>query len=171
MIFVTVGAAEEGMEFDRLMNKIDEIAKEIDEEIIAQIGSIKKPPKNVVWFRYKNFQEILEYFRDASFVIGHCGTGTVLNALKFKRPVIVVPRRMEFKEHDMDDHQLELADRLKNMKGIFVVYNIEELKGTILKVMELLKTGQLEPSFSQERYNLLKFLRDYVRDYRLQLEG
>jgi len=170
MIFVTVGAAVEGMEFDRLMNKIDEIAKDMDEEIIAQIGSIKKPPKNVVWFRYKNFHEILEYFRDASFVIGHCGTGTVLNALKFSRPIIVVPRRMEFKEHDMDDHQLELADRLRDMRGVFVVDNIEELKETILKVKELLKKGELEPSFSQERDNLLRFLKDYVRDYRIQLE-
>lgn len=170
MIFVTVGAAEKGMEFDRLMNKIDEIAGDIDEPIVAQIGSIKKPPVNIEWFRYKNFQEILEYFKDASFVIGHCGTGTVLNALRFKRPIIVVPRRMEFGEHDMDDHQLELADRLRGMKGVFVVDNIEDLKETILKVKGLLKKGELEPSFSQERDNLLRFLRDYVRDYRIQLE-
>ncbi len=170
MIFVTVGAAVEGMEFDRLMNKIDEIAKELDEEIIAQIGSIKKPPENIKWFRYMNFQDILEYFRGASFVIGHCGTGTVLNALKFNRPIIVVPRRMEFKEHDMDDHQLELADRLKDMRGVFVVNDIEELKETILKVKELLRKGELEPSFSQERDNLLRFLKDYVRDCRIQLE-
>lgn len=170
MIFVTVGAAVEGMEFDRLMNNIDEIAGDIDEDIIAQIGSIKKPPKNIEWFRYKNFQEILEYFRDASFVIGHCGTGTVLNALKFSRPIIVVPRKMEFGEHDMDDHQLELADRLKGMKGVFVVEDIEDLKRTILTVKELLKKGELEPSFSEERENLIRFLKDYVRDYRLQLE-
>jgi len=171
MIFVTVGAAVEGMEFDRLINKIDEIGCEIEEEIVAQIGSIKKPPDNIKWFRYMNFTEILAYFKNASFIIGHCGTGTVLNALKFNKPIIVVPRKMEFGEHDIDDHQLELADRLKNLKGVFVVYDIEELKETMFKVMGLLKTGQLKPSFSQEHYNLLKFLRDYVRDYRVQLEG
>lgn len=170
MIFVTVGSAVEGMEFDRLVNKIDEIAGDMNEEIIAQIGSIKKPPKNIVWFRYKNFQEILDYFRDASFIIGHCGTGTVLNALKFKRPIIVVPRRMEFGEHYIDDHQLELADRLRDMRGVFVVDNIGDLKETIFKVKGLLKKGELEPSFSQERESLLRFLKDYVRDYRIQLE-
>lgn len=170
MIFVTVGAAEEGMEFERLINNIDEIAKDLDDNIVAQIGSIKRPPTNIVWFRYKNFQEILDYFRDASFVIGHCGTGTVLNALRFKKPIVVVPRKMEFGEHDMDDHQLELADRLRGMNGVFVVDNIEDLKETIFKVKELLKKGELEPSFSQERENLLRFLKDYVRDYRIQLE-
>ncbi|HQK47528.1 MAG TPA: hypothetical protein PLP52_11370, partial [Syntrophorhabdaceae bacterium] len=69
-----------------------------------------------------------------------------------------------------DDHQLELADRLKDMRGVFVVNDIEELKETILKVKELLRKGELEPSFSQERDNLLRFLKDYVRDCRIQLE-
>ncbi|HOJ72279.1 MAG TPA: PssE/Cps14G family polysaccharide biosynthesis glycosyltransferase [Syntrophorhabdaceae bacterium] len=169
MIFVTVGVSIEGVDFERLINKIDEIAKELDEEIVAQIGHIKHRPNNIKWFRFMNFQDIIKYFKCASFIIGHCGTGTVLNALKFNKPIIVVPRKMQFNEH-FDDHQLELADRLKDMRGVFVVNDIEELKETILKVKELLRKGELEPSFSQERDNLLRFLKDYVRDCRIQLE-
>jgi len=170
MIFVTVGSAPWGIEFKRLIGKLDEIALELREEIVAQIGVVENPPKHVKWFTHKNFIDIVEYFKNASIVVGHCGTGTILNALTYQKPVILVPRRNQHGELDKDDHQFELASRLRGMEGIFVVNEMNDLKGTIQKVQTLLQERKLQLGFSEERKRLLSFLKDYVRDYRLQLE-
>ena len=161
MIFVTVGNSIKGVEFHRLIQKIDEIAGELDEEVVAQIGFIEDEPQHMKWFQYLNFMDILKYFKEATMVIGHGGVGTVLNAIQYKKPLVLVPRSSAEGEHH-DDHQMELARQLKGAEGIFVVDNIEDLKPTILKVRELLKTTTIEPRFSPERDRLLSFIKDYV---------
>ncbi|HEY3275746.1 MAG TPA: glycosyltransferase [Syntrophorhabdaceae bacterium] len=165
MIFVTVGNSIKGVEFHRLIRKIDEIAGELEEEVVAQIGYIDEEPKHMKWFQYLNFMEILSFFKDASMIVGHGGVGTVLNAIAYKKPLILVPRSSEAGEHH-DDHQMELALQLKGREGIFVVDRIEELKSVILKVSALLKERAIEPRFSPERERLLSFIRDYVSDNR-----
>ena len=63
MIFVTTGTHSQG--FDRLIQKMDEIAGKINEEVIMQIGSAKYKPKNAKFF---NFIKLLNNF------IGNCIT-------------------------------------------------------------------------------------------------
>ncbi len=170
MIFVTVGNSIKGVEFYRLIRKIDEIAGELKEEVVAQIGFIDETPKNMKWFKYLNFMEILKYFSDASLIIGHSGVGTVINAIAYKKPLILVPRSSTHGEH-IDDHQMELARQLRGMEGIFVVDDIEELKATILKVTHLIETKSVEPRFSPERDRLLSFIRGFVADHKRSLKG
>jgi len=162
MIFVTVGNSIKGVEFHRLIRKIDEIAEELKEEVVAQIGFIEERPKHLRFFSYLNYTEVLHYFRAASIIIGHCGVGTVLNGLSYQKPVILVPRSSAYGEH-IDDHQFELARKLRGMKGIFVVENIDDLKETILQVKEQLSRGQCESRFSRERDRLLSFLGSHVK--------
>jgi len=161
MIFVTVGNSIKGVEFHRLVRKIDEIAGEIEEEVVAQIGFIEEEPVHMKWFQYLNFIEILTYFKEASMIVGHGGVGTVINAVTYKKPLILVPRSSAEGEHH-DDHQMELARQIRGAEGIFVVDRIEELKAVILKVTEILKERTIEPRFSPERDRLLSFIRDYV---------
>jgi UDP-N-acetylglucosamine transferase subunit ALG13 len=145
------------------------LAKDLNEEVVAQIGFIEDPPKNIKSFNYLNYVEIQEYFRKASIIIGHCGVGTVLNGLAFKKPTIVVPRSRTYGEH-IDDHQLELAGKLKGREGFFVVEDIGDLRKTILDVRELIKKGRHEPRFSAERDRLLSFLRGFVKDCKAQVK-
>jgi UDP-N-acetylglucosamine transferase subunit ALG13 len=161
MIFVTVGNSIKGVEFYRLIHKIDEIAGDLKEEIVAQIGFIDEYPKHIKWFQYLNFMEILKYFEEASLIIGHSGVGTVINAIAYKKPLILVPRSSTHGEH-IDDHQGELAEQLRGTKGIFIVKDVEELKPTILKVMGMIENKSVEPCFSPERARLLSFIKDYV---------
>jgi len=162
MIFVTVGNSIKGVEFRRLIQEIDRIARDLNEEIVAQIGSIDESPRNIRCFSYLNYIEIQDYFRKASIIVGHCGTGTVINALTHRKPIILVPRSKAYGEH-IDNHQFELAKKLKGMEGIFIVEDLHQLKRTILDVSTLLQTGRIEPSFSQERGRLLSFIRTFVR--------
>lgn len=162
MIFVTVGNSIKGVEFHRLITKIDEIAAELEEEIVAQIGFIDQYPKNIKWFPYLNFTEVLDYFEKASIIIGHGGVGTVINAIAYRKPLIIVPRSSSYGEH-LDDHQMELAVKLKGLEGIFVVDDIEKLKVTVLEVKERISKKLIEPVFSEERQQLLRFIGDYVQ--------
>jgi UDP-N-acetylglucosamine transferase subunit ALG13 len=163
MIFVTVGNSIKGVEFYRLVNKIDEIALELNEEVVAQIGFIDQYPKNIKWFPYLSFTEVLSYFENASIIIGHGGVGTVINAITFNKPLIIVPRSSMYGEH-LDDHQMELAVKLRSLKGIFVVDGIENLKTTVLEVREGITRNLIVPTFSDERKRLLNFIKDYVHD-------
>jgi UDP-N-acetylglucosamine transferase subunit ALG13 len=62
MIFVTIGSAVKGIEFTRLIKKMDDIAGKIDEEVVMQIGTVPYEPQNAKYFRYASYQENLSYF-------------------------------------------------------------------------------------------------------------
>ena len=162
MIFVTIGTADKGIEFTRLIVSMDEIAGKIEEEVIMQIGSIEYEPKHCQYFRYRTFSEALSLFRRASLVVGHAGTGTILNSLRFKIPLILVPRRLQYGELDRDDHQLEIAQRLEGKGWVEVVYEISELESKVRQMLRERKQVGIDP-VSAERRNLIQFLRDYVK--------
>jgi len=160
MIFVTIGSAVKGIEFTRLIKKMDDIAGKIDDEVVMQIGTVPYEPQHAKYFRYTSYQENLSYFQKASLVIGHGGTGTILNALKFKIPIVVVPRRHHYGEH-VDDHQVELAQRLVGNELIKVVYELEELESAVKEMMERGKKVDKGKTYP-ERDALIKTLKDFV---------
>ena len=160
MIFVTIGSAVKGIEFTRFIKKMDEIAGKIDEEVIMQIGTVPYEPQHASFFTYCSYQESLKYFEKASLVVGHCGAGTVLNALKFQVPIVVIPRRHQYGEH-VDDHQVELAQKMEGIPNIHVVYEIENLESVIKRILGETKIARQGGSFS-EREKLIKSLKDFV---------
>ena len=161
MIYVTIGTATKGIDFNRLIKKMDEIASRITEKMVMQIGEIDYRPQNAEYFFYVPYQESLQFFKTASLIIGHCGTGTILNALRFKVPLIVVPRRIQYGELDRDDHQLEIARRLEGRGWVEVVYDMEELES---KVMQMIREKRkvLGEEVSPERKRLIQFLKKFI---------
>jgi UDP-N-acetylglucosamine transferase subunit ALG13 len=161
LIFVTIGSAVKGIEFTRLIKKMDEVAERIDEEVVMQIGTVPYVPKHASFFKYCSYQESLEYFKKASLVVGHCGTGTILNALHFQKPIIVVPRRTKFGELNRDDHQIEIAQRLKGISKIHVVYEVEDLEGVVKKLLLTRGVEEKGKSFP-EREKLIQTIMEFV---------
>jgi len=148
------------LEFTRLIMKMDEVAGRLDEEVVMQIGSVRYQPQNAKYFSHTTYQESLSYFRNASLVVGHGGAGTILNAIKFHVPIVVVPRSQRFGEH-FDDHQIELAERLVGNKLIKVVYDIEELESAVKEMLEKGKKvgkGMIPP----EKETLIKTIKNFV---------
>jgi len=160
LIFVTIGTMVKVLEFTRLIKKMDEVAGRLDEEVVMQIGSVRYEPQNAKYFSHTTYQESLSYFRNASLVVGHGGSGTILNALKFHVPIVVVPRSQRFGEH-FDDHQIELAERLVGNELIKVVYDIEELE---LAVKEMLEKGKKvgKGMIPPEKETLIKTIKNFV---------
>ena len=130
MILVIVGLM---YGFNRLLIAVDNIAEEREEEIIMQIGESSYVPKNAKYFKYTSEENINELYKNSRIVICHAGVGSILNALEYGKPVIVVPRRKELGEH-FDDHQLEIANEFRKQGMIFVADDIHTLRSAILNI-------------------------------------
>ena len=139
---------------------MDEIAGKINEEVVMQIGTVPYEPQNAKYFRYASYQENLSYFQKASLVIGHGGAGTILNALRFQIPIVVVPRRHHYGEH-VDDHQMELAQQLGGNELIKVIYDIEELESAVREMLDRGKKIGKGTTYP-ERDVLIKTIKDFV---------
>lgn len=160
MIYVTVGSAIGGAEFDRLIKKIDEIASHFEEEFVVQLGASNYLPKNFRWFHYIPFEKSLEYFEMAQLVIGHCGAGTIINAVSFGKPLIVMPRLVKFNENS-DDHQLEIANLLEQSQIARVVYDIKDLESVIQKALQGSRDSE-KSLFSIHKRNLIDKMRGFL---------
>ncbi|GAB6056779.1 PssE/Cps14G family polysaccharide biosynthesis glycosyltransferase [Methanobacterium movens] len=130
MIFVTVGTHDQG--FERLVQKMDEIAGQIDEKVVIQVGYTDYEPVNAEWFKFVDMEKIMDYYQNSRVIIAHAGAGTLLDCFEFNKPIIVVPRLKEFNEH-IDNQQLELAEVLYKVKGVIFVLDIGILHEIILR--------------------------------------
>ena len=156
MIFVTVGTHYQG--FDRLIEKMDQIAAKIDEKVIMQIGYTNYKPKNAKWFKFLEYDEINNLYKEAELIVSHAGAGTLLDSLNSKKPIIIVPRLKKFGEH-IDNQQIELAEALDNTNKVVAVYDIEDLEDNLLKI-ENYRFEELE-----NNHNLKSFLKNNLRKF------
>ena len=154
MIFVTIGVASE-VEFNRLIEEMDRIAGEIDEEVVMQIGNTRYAPKNARYVRFLTRDKIEGFHKKARVIVSHAGVGSILTALSFDKPIIIVPRRRKHGEC-MDDHQVDLAQELRRAGKATVAFEVEEL-GDLLKDVSSVKAYQMS-----EEKRLVSALRDYI---------
>ncbi len=77
--------------------------------------------------------------KEARIIITHGGAGSIIFALQFRKPTIVVPRLKRYGEH-INDHQLELTKKLEVGGKLLGVYDIENLEKKIEEI-DSLKTG------------------------------
>lgn len=156
MIFVTVGTQ---LAFDRLIASVDAWAeKNPDVEIFAQIGPGAFSPKN---FKFKSFvspSEANGLFRAADLVVSHAGMGSILTALKYKKPILVMPRKASLGEH-RNEHQLATAKWLGNKAGISVANEAEDVC-RILSERTLLRAGEGISDFASPDFTAR--LRGYI---------
>ncbi len=132
LIFVTVGTHKDS--FDRLVKKMDELVGngDIKEKVVMQIGNSAYEPKNCEYYRFVGADKFEELYRTADTIICHAGAGSIINALKNNKHLIIVPRMKKFKEHT-DDHQLDLADAMEKGGKAVCVRDIEEMAASITK--------------------------------------
>ncbi|MDT2391062.1 glycosyltransferase [Enterococcus avium] len=127
MIFVTVGTHEQ--QFDRLLKKVDELKGngKILEDVFIQSGFSNYPLKNCGSSKLLSYSEMDEYIESANLVITHGGPASFLSVLAKGKPLIVVPRKIEFEEH-VNNHQVDFLDNL-NQRGFSIPYinDIDEL--------------------------------------------
>jgi|MudIll2142460700_1097286.scaffolds.fasta_scaffold37707_3 UDP-N-acetylglucosamine transferase subunit ALG13 len=161
MIFVTAGNHFQG--FERLLEKVDEIAPRIPHEIIVQKGYSKYVPHNTKYFDFVPANTATEYIRKSELVVSHAGMGTIILSKQFGTPIVILPRRKIYGEH-VNDHQMEIAQVLEERKdaNIHVIYEEGQLEK---KVMELLENKvKVTPKENVGRANLIKTIRAFIQE-------
>lgn len=122
MIFVTVGTQ---LPFDRLINAMSRYQQESGESVIAQTLSNKEWP-GLVSHRVLPKDQFDRTIAEARIIVSHAGIGSLLAARTAKKPIVILPRRREFREH-RNDHQLDTAVYVDGRPGIAVAWHESEI--------------------------------------------
>lgn len=155
MIFVTVGTQ---MHFDRLIQAVDEWAAMFDEEyIFAQTGPSSYVAKHIKTASFVAAQDFREHVRQARVIIGHAGMGSILTALEFGKPIIVMPRREDLGEH-RNSHQIATANYFRGR--ILVALDRQELFD---RLSQLNDREAVEPISTMASPILLSTIRQFIQ--------
>lgn len=147
MIFVTVGTQK--FQFNRLLRTIDNLIenKDIVDKVICQSGYSTYSPKNYKTINFMSQIEYNQYIKNCNLLITHAGVGTILEAKRISKPVIVVPRLEKYNEH-VDDHQRQIASGFSK-KEIVLESDCSNLKKVIVKAQQI---SLKEYSFNNENF-------------------
>jgi UDP-N-acetylglucosamine transferase subunit ALG13 len=147
--------------FDRLVRAMDAWAGEHSEaRVFAQIGETDLCPAHMEYSAMISPSEYRDRFAACDIAISHVGMGTVITASEFRKPLVMLPRRLELKELT-NNHQFETAKWLENHPGIYILYADDELAKAISKGIgseggSIIKTGT--------RGRLIDALRQFISD-------
>jgi UDP-N-acetylglucosamine transferase subunit ALG13 len=157
MIFVTVGAQ---MPFDRLIRAADEWALTRERpDVFAQIGDSDYRAKSIETKRHVDPLDFRKCIQAASVIVAHAGMGTIITALEFAKPIIVMPRRADLRE-TRNDHQVATAKYFNRQGRITVAFDENEL---INKLDQFEVTGDdMEPIDVHASPQLIAALRGFL---------
>lgn len=155
MILVVVGMSP--IPFDRLVVEMDRIAGQLKEEVLIQTGPSKCSLTNAKTRRFLEMSEIEEAMKASAVVVSHAGMGTVLDARRLRKPIVILPRRKKLREA-LDNHQTSTADNLRGKSGIFVADSEHELSTLI----ERARNCTIENTDDSRKIQLISFLRELI---------
>ena len=125
MIFITVGTDQP---FDRMVKTIDAWAAERGRtDLFAQIGAGGWQPRAIPFAHFLSPPDFKERFRQASIIVGHAGMGTILSALDYGKPILVMPKKASLGEQ-RNEHQLATARYMMGLGNVTVAFDEAELR-------------------------------------------
>lgn len=133
MIFLTVGTQ---FHFDRLVKTMDEYAGKTGLHITAQIGSSDYKCKTIHAECFYKPDEMDSLFSQADVIVSHAGMGSIINAMRLKKPIIIYPRLSKFGEH-RNDHQLDTLKSFDGVRGVYCARSDEDLLNILARYKEL----------------------------------
>ena len=154
MIFLTVGTL---FGFDRLVKAVDDAmeAGYINQEVFGQIGKGKFKPRKMEYTDVLDRRTFDAKVSEAQYIISHAGIGSISMALEHNKPLLVMPRMKQFKEH-VNDHQVATARKFEQLGHLLVAYNEDQLAQKI----QQLKTFSPVP-----RENQAEVVADRIRQF------
>ena len=156
MILVMLGTQDNS--FHRLLEEVDKLIKKkvIQEKVIAQVGHTKYESKNMEIFDLLPKEELEKYQKQASLIITHGGTGSIITSLKLGKKVIAVPRKHEYGEH-VNNHQEEIVTMF-NQKGYIIGINdVKELRQAIKKAKDF-----IPEEYKPNNEKMLKIIENFI---------
>lgn len=157
LIFVTVGTQ---LPFDRMVSTVDRWSRNHPEvQIFGQIGDSQIASSLVI--EHSDFvppAEAKRLIMESELIVAHAGMGSILTALRFEKPILIVPRKAALGEH-RNEHQMATAKWLENRSGIFVAWDENELCKMLDERDKLLAGGNIPEYASPE---LLAKVRQFI---------
>lgn len=126
-IFVTVGST---YPLDRLVKEIDNVGKNKNYEIFAQIGESNYTPKKTKFEKFLSYEKMQEKIKWSDIIISHAGVGTIIDALNQNKQLLLFPRLKKYDEA-VDDHQIEICKAFEKKYNIKYTLNEKELNNLI----------------------------------------
>jgi UDP-N-acetylglucosamine transferase subunit ALG13 len=141
VIFVTVG---DQMPFDRLIRAVDGWAiSRGRSDVFAQTGATKYQTQFIRSVQFLDPLEFRKYVETANVIVAHAGMGSIITALEFGKPIIVMPRRAEFKE-TRNDHQVACALHFGQHGRVVVALDELQLPKALDQAASLQAINQIE---------------------------
>ena len=156
MILVTVGTTIH--QFNRLIEEIDRLAKAKKfKDVVIQIGVSDYKPKHCQYHEFIEMEKMEELNKKADVIVSHAGSGCILMALKYKKPLVLVPRLKKFGEHE-SDHQLQIVKSLEEQGKVVGVYDIKNLENAIKESVKLKSSHKTHDS------KVIKFIKNFIHE-------
>lgn len=163
MIFLTVGTQ---LPFDRFVAVVDDwSAANPSVELFGQIADPGRNGHRPAHFAWKPFLDPAEFtarFRDARLILAHAGMGSIISAMTWQKPIIMMPRRADLGEQ-RNDHQLATAERFGTRPGVHVAMEAGEVAPLIDRVLAGLgDSGAAEPIPATAEPQLIEALQSFI---------
>lgn len=131
MIFLVLGTQ---LPFDRLVRAMDDwCAAGEGREVfgqLAEMGPDNYRPERFEWVEKLPPEAFKARFEAAEIVVAHAGMGAIITALTLGKPLVIMPRRADLKEH-RNDHQLATAARFDGRGGVHAVDDPADLHAAL----------------------------------------
>ena len=122
-----------------------------------QIGNSSYKPKRCQWYYYLNYDESIDLIGRSDIVICHGGSGTIIDVLLNEKPLIICPRLSQYHEA-IDDHELELAEKLSISQRAILV---RDMKNLLIAINSA--TNKNFPTNSNKSL-IINYLNNYIND-------
>lgn len=162
MIFLTVGTQ---LPFDRLARAMDAWCggPGSGRDCFAQVGRLGASsyrPQHMAWAETVTPTEFVDRVKVAQLIVSHAGMGSIITAMQFGKPIVIMPRRAGLGEQ-RNDHQLATVQRLGDRPGIYPVLEETELGGRLDEILGGTATGGSIQPFAEE--SLIAAVRGFIK--------
>lgn len=126
-IFLTIGTQEP---FDRLVRAIDDWAGAHPEvRIFGQLGGLaagSHRPAHFLWAEYIDADRYQRLVDGCRLIVAHAGMGSIISALTYGKPLLIMPRRASLGEH-RNEHQWATAEKFAQRPGVHIAWEDSEV--------------------------------------------
>lgn len=123
MVFVILGTQKE--QFKRIIDYVVNSEKLKNTQVFIQNGHTKYDKNlinsNIQLLGFIEQDKFKDFVLSADYIITHGGVGSIFTGLLNNKKILAIPRLKKFDEH-VDDHQIELCDKLQSL-GYILEYN------------------------------------------------
>jgi UDP-N-acetylglucosamine transferase subunit ALG13 len=94
--------------------------------IFAQVGDSELSSLSIEHKTFLPPAEAKRLILESELIVAHAGMGSILTALRYEKPILIVPRKAALGEH-RNDHQVATAKWLESRSGVSVAWDEEDL--------------------------------------------